>query len=109
MNEKFKALLGFAVKAGRVSFGHDAVKQCIRLKRAKLLLFTRDASPRLREELTGLAGNVPAIDLAESADELAAVLGRRAAALAVGDEGFAQSLLKHVETTVTQEDKLWQQ
>ncbi len=55
MNEKFRALLGFAVKAGKVSFGHDAVKQCIRLKRAKLLLFTRDASERLREELKGLA------------------------------------------------------
>ena len=96
MNDKFRALLGFAVKAGKVSFGHDAAKQCIRLKRAKLLLFTRDASARLREELTGLAGKTPAVDLAESADELAAILGRRAAALAVSDEGFAQSLLKNV-------------
>ena len=101
MNEKFRALLGFAVKAGRVSFGHDAVKQCIKLKRAKLLLFTRDASPRLREELTGLAENVPAMDLSESADELAAILGRRAAALAVSDAGFSQSLLTNADTTVT--------
>ena len=101
MNEKFRALLGFAVKAGKVSFGHDAVKQCIKQNRAKLLLFTDDASRRLREELTGLAGDVPALDLSESADELAAILGRRAAALAVSDVGFAQSLLTNADTTVT--------
>ncbi len=101
MNEKFRALLGFAVKAGKVSFGHDAAKQCIRLKRAKLLLFAADASQRLREELTGLAEGVPALDLPENTDELAALLGRRAAALAVSDGGFAQSLLKNADTTVT--------
>lgn len=97
MNERSRALLGFAVKAGRVSFGHDAVKKSVRTKKARLLLFARDASPRLREELAGLAGSAPAMDLAESADELAAILGRRAAALSVNDSGFADSLLKNVE------------
>ena len=49
MESKGYSLLGLAVMAGKVSFGHDAVKQNIRQKIAFVLLFSTDAYSRMRE------------------------------------------------------------
>ena len=106
MNEKYFTLLGFAVKAGKVSFGHDAVKQSVRTGRARLLLFSSDASPRLCGELTQLCRNIPVHSLPLTQQEIAARFGKKAAALSVNDEGFAGSMHTIAETADNKEDNL---
>lgn len=94
MNEKFYALLGFAVKAGKVKFGHDSVKHSLVSGKSRALLFCTDASPRLREELTGLAGDIPVIELGLTSERSRRRYSRPAAVLSVNDRGFADSLYK---------------
>ena len=98
MTDKFRALLGFAVKAGKVSFGHDAAKQSVRGGKAKLLVLTADASARLCEEMRGLCGEaVPVLATDLTIAQVGALLGRKAAVLTVNDPSFCESLRNQAE------------
>lgn len=92
MDPKFYSLLGLAVRAGKVSFGHDAAKKNIRRGHAAILLFASDASSRLREEMKGLDARLPVVELPLDSLCLAARFGKKAAVLTVNDRGFARGL-----------------
>ena len=63
LNDKILTLLGFASKAGKLSYGFDAVKTALSQKKSKLLLIANDISPKTQKEImyflefgTGIVG-----------------------------------------------------
>ena len=96
--------MGLAVRAGKVSFGHDAVKLSIRSHSAAALLFTTDASARLREELQGLAPTLPVYELTMDAKTAALRFGKRAAVLTVNDPNFSNAMKKLLPVAQTKEE-----
>ena len=89
--DKFTHALGLCARAGRLAAGHDAVKDSVRKRRAKLIVFTSEASERLKGELSGLAGEaviVLSVDLTN--EDIKAAAGKRAAVLSVNDNGLAK-------------------
>ena len=50
-DSKVLSLLGLATKAGKISFGHDAVLGAIGRHKAKGILLASDASARLEREM----------------------------------------------------------
>ncbi len=104
MESKGYSLLGLAVRAGKVSFGHDAVKQNIRQKNAFVLLFSTDASSRLREEMKGLGASLPVIELPFDSTQVAARFGKKAAVLTVNDPGFAKGLCQSLRPAENKEE-----
>lgn len=56
MNNQNRALglIGISTKAGRISFGTDAVKESILKKKAKLVIVAENASDRLKKEFIQL-------------------------------------------------------
>ncbi len=90
MNDAFLSMLGLAMKAGRLSVGHDAAKLAIRASQAELCILTADASQRLREEMSGLFPKC--LNVSYTMDDIKKAIGKRAGVVAVNDEGFAEKL-----------------
>lgn len=93
MNDKFLSLLGMAKRAGRLCSGHDAVKEAVNGKKSKLLIFTCDASERLRDEFSSKVKDETQIIYTDysMADIYSATSGK-AAVMCVTENGFAQRL-----------------
>ena len=62
---KVLTLLGFASKAGKLSYGFDAVRTSLSQKKSKLLLLANDISQKSKKEILffGNKYNVSVIDL----------------------------------------------
>ena len=93
--------MGIARRAGKLLIGGDAVEDAVKKDRARLVLLTRDASPRHRRSLTaaGYAGEIAVLPC--SMDEAGAALGKRGCVFALEDAGFAAAVKK----TICEEDK----
>lgn len=94
MNDKFLSLLGISKRAGVLCPGHDSVKEAISAKKAKLVIFSSDASERLKDEFIGKLGNDEALIISTEytmADFFNAT-GNRAAVMCVTENGFAKRL-----------------
>ena len=50
MNDKILTLLGFATKAGKLSYGFDAVKTALAQSKSKLVLIANDLSQKSQKE-----------------------------------------------------------
>ena len=89
-NNKFTHALGLARRAGKLGLGHDAVKDAVRRGRAHCVVFSADASQRLRDEIAALSGNDVTTFYTElTAEDIAAAVGKRAAVVSVNDEGLS--------------------
>ena len=55
-SKKITALLGFASKAGRLSYGSDAALKSVREKKARLIVIGSDVSDKSRKEAEFFAG-----------------------------------------------------
>lgn len=99
MSDRALSLLGLIRRAGKLSRGYDAVCAACRGKRAALVLFARDLSPRTAEALRIKAerAGVRVLALRYSMEELWGLCGIRAGALSIDDPGFARSLEKIVQ------------
>jgi len=103
MNEqKLLSLLGMCRKAGKLSCGHDSSVESIRNHKAHLCVLSSDSSDRLRKEIVReceLSKN-PAQSLTVKADmdEIGRATGLRSAVLTVNDRGFAEAMLKAIDT-----------
>ncbi|MCD7775254.1 MAG: hypothetical protein LUH40_06720 [Clostridiales bacterium] len=93
MTDKFWGIMGICRRAGKLFIGHDDVKAALRGKKVSLVIFTSDASERLKEEITNLSGNIRCIQTDCGRDEALFRIGKGAAVFAVGDEGLAKSAL----------------
>ncbi|MBQ7740452.1 MAG: ribosomal L7Ae/L30e/S12e/Gadd45 family protein [Eubacterium sp.] len=99
-NKKYLSLLGLSRRAGRLSMGHDTVLEAIKKRKAKLILFSSDISPRLISEIERASErylkDVPAFKLEDTIEELYIALGYKAGVLAVTDENFANGIIQEV-------------
>lgn len=96
-SKKITALLGFASKAGRLSYGADAALKSVKEKKARLIVIGSDVSDKSRKEAEFFAGkeNVRTLVLEElDIAAVSAAVGRRCGILSVNDSGFAAAVLK---------------
>lgn len=94
---KALALLGFAAKAGRLSYGMDSALKSLKTGKAKLVITACDVSQKSRKEAAFFAekGSVKLLTL-ERLDirTLSDAVGRRCGILSINDSGFADAFLK---------------
>ena len=99
MTDKILTLLGFASKAGNLSYGFDSVKTALNKQKSKLVLMAYDISPKTEKEVAFFSEkmNVPNL-LLENCDmqTLSHAIGKKCAVLSVNDAQFANSLIKAV-------------
>ena len=95
--DKFLNLCGMCRRAGRLSAGHDASKASVRDGTAAVCVLAKDASERLREEMSGLCRadgrEIPLLQTDHTVTELSRAIGTKAAVVTVNDEGFARKLI----------------
>ena len=96
-NSKALALLGFAAKAGRLSYGIDAALKSLKSGKARLLTAAGDVSEKSQKEAAFFAkkGSAEFIKL-ETLDikTLSDAVGRRCGILSINDSGVADAFLK---------------
>ena len=98
MNDKLRALLGFARKAGRLAVGTAAAEESIKRRRAKLCVLAADISQKSQKEMRFLCdkNGVRVINIPLGIDEVTQSIGTRAGILAVEDEGFAKAIAEKI-------------
>jgi ribosomal protein L7Ae-like RNA K-turn-binding protein len=100
MNDPALSLLGFAAKAGKLSFGTHATEFAIESEKAKLVVLTCDLSEKSIKEIKFKASKkqIPVIIL-KNTDKttLSGRLGKNCGIVAVNDDGFASAVLKKQE------------
>lgn len=92
MTDKFLTLLGFAAKAGRLSYGMDMAVTAMRSKKAKLVLVCSDISPKSQKEVAYHAEkyNTEHICLGDYDKEaVSGAVGRICGIVSVNDSSFA--------------------
>lgn len=98
LKDKTLSMLGLAKRAGKTSMGHDMAQQAVVKKKAKLLLFCSDVSPRLVREfektLENNKINIPVFQPDMTIDEIHFSLGYRAGVITVNDENFSNQIIK---------------
>ena len=96
---KIFSLLGLAMKAGRVMSGEFATDKSVKEGSAFLVLVSEDASDNTKKKFSNTCEfyEVPRYFFGTK-DELGHAIGKEMrSSLAITDEGFAKSLIKHLE------------
>ena len=98
MKDKILSLLGFASKAGKLSFGTHATEWAVSSGKAKLVLAANDISEKSVKELKFKASDkVPVKVLLEiDIDTLSKKVGKNCGIVSINDEGFATALLEQI-------------
>ena len=88
--------LGLSRKAGKLSIGHDSVIESIVKDKSELLILSRDASERLKNEIKHAATygnrNIPVIESPFSMDDYYNGIGKKSAVFSVTDKSFKEKL-----------------
>lgn len=97
MNNKVLTLLGFAAKAGKLSYGYEATVGAVKAGKSKLVLIAEDISPKSLKETVYFADKysvkyivLNGIDIKTVSD----AVGRKCGILSVSDQGFAEGITK---------------
>ena len=110
-NKKYLSMLGMARRAGRLSMGHDLAEKSIKAKKAKLLIFAGDISPRLKNEFYTLSERyhpgLIAMSIDETISQLHSALGYKAGVITVNDENFAKRIIELINTEQNQEENVY--
>lgn len=100
MNQnKIYSLLGLAMKAGKVASGEFATEKSVKEGTAALVLVSADASDNTKKKFSNTCEfyEVPRYFFGTK-QELGYAIGKEMrSSLAITDEGFAKSLIKHLE------------
>ena len=95
MNNKTLTLLGFAAKAGKLSFGMDMTCASIKAGKSFLVVCANDVSDKSKKELSFHAQKkeVPLIVLTDNNIEtVGKAVGRKCGILSVNDKSFAEAI-----------------
>ena len=101
MNNKVLTLLGFAAKAGKLSFGMDTAVSAIRSSKSKLVVVSGEISPKSQKELTFYADKkgIPVKIFREfDIQTVSKAVGRKCGIISVNDSSFADAVIKAEET-----------
>lgn len=94
------SLLGFAAKAGKLSFGTHASEFAVTSRKAELICVAKDISQKSVKEFKFKAQkhNIPVVILSgiDSAT-VSSKVGKACGILAVNDKGFAEAILKNLK------------
>ena len=95
---KILSLLGFASKAGKLSFGTHATEWSIKSGKARLVLVAQDISEKTKKEMKFKANDkIPVKVLYEiDTDTLSKQIGKKCGIVSVNDDGFASALLEQI-------------
>ena len=96
-SEKILSLLGFAAKAGKLSFGTHATTFAIESGKAKLVLAAADISEKSVKELRFKADkqNIEVLIIDGTCTAaLSKRIGKNCGIVAINDEGFASAIMK---------------
>lgn len=95
MNSKILTLLGFAAKAGKLSFGLGNCIASVKENKAFLVVTANDVSPKSRKEAEYFANTAniryAALDDADIFT-LSNAVGRKCGVISVNDSGFADAI-----------------
>lgn len=95
MNNKILTLLGFASKAGKLSFGMDMSLVSLKAGKSHLLVCACDVSDKSKKEISfhTQSKNVPFIVLTdEDIDTVGKAVGRKCGIISVNDKSFADAI-----------------
>jgi ribosomal protein L7Ae-like RNA K-turn-binding protein len=104
---KIYSMLGLAMKAGKVVSGEFATDKSVKSGKAWLVIVSEDASDNTKKMFSNMCEyyNVP-IYYFGTMEEIGHSMGKAVrSSLAVTDEGFANSLIKHLKQSVNSEGK----
>lgn len=95
MNSKILALLGFASKAGKLSYGMNNTEAALKRGVSCLAVSTADTSEKSKKELIFQAdkyGTESMVLEGVTAEMLSKAVGRQCSILSVNDTGFADAI-----------------
>ena len=96
---KIYSLLGLAQKAGKVESGEFATEKCVKSGMAWMTIVSEDASDNTKKMFSNMCEfyEVPRYFFGTK-EQLGHAIGKgMRSSLAITDEGFAKSLIKHLE------------
>lgn len=99
MNGKVLTLLGFASKAGALSYGAGSATESINRKKAKGVLYAFDISPKSQKEIEFHCkkANVPAYKLSDiGMESLSKAVGRKCGVVAILSDNFLTPLTPYL-------------
>ena len=108
MNDKILTLLGFAAKAGKLSYGFDAVKTALTKNKSTLVLTACDVSQKSQKEVLFFCDkyNSKSIFLSDyNMETLSRAVGRKCGILSVNDSSFSEGITKAVSNLSREETK----
>ena len=92
-NKKIISMLQIAKKAGKISYGIEAVRKSTFRKNAKLIVIASDIAERTLKDVKGFSNKIPIEDISLSKVKLGEFLGRKElAVLSVTDVNFANGI-----------------
>jgi ribosomal protein L7Ae-like RNA K-turn-binding protein len=100
-------MLGLAMKAGKVASGEFATDKSVKMGKASLVIVSEDASDNTKKMFSNMCEfyKVP-IFYYGTKDEIGHSIGKAMrSSLAITDENFANSLIKHLKQSVNSEGK----
>lgn len=95
MNNKVLTLLGFAAKAGKLSYGMDMAVTSVKSKKSFLVVAAFDVSEKSKKEITFHTNNknVSFIVLTDiDIDTLSKAVGKKCGIISVNDSSFAEAI-----------------
>lgn len=105
---KILSLLGFASKAGKLSYGFDAVCSALSQKKSKLLLIANDISPKSKKEVLffGEKFKTKAVVLNDyDMETVSHAVGRKCGIISVNDADFSSGLVSAINAGRNLNDK----
>ncbi len=103
MNSKILTLLGFASKAGKLSYGMADTVASLKKGVACMVIAAADTSDKSKKELIFHAQKYNTesfIFSGTTADDLGKAIGRACTVISVNDKGFADAVLKICKETI---------
>ena len=108
MNNKILTLLGFASKAGRLSYGMDACVAALKQKKSHIILTAADVSSKSLKEISYTANlfNIKVIILGWNIETLSHAIGHKCGIISVNEKGFADAVLNqlHLKEEIAHDD-----
>ncbi len=101
-DKKYLSMLGMARRAGRLSMGHDMAVKSLKSKKAQLIVFASDISPRLVEEFDKTSNrfcpDIVCVTVDETINELHKALGYKAGVITVNDKNFSNRIIELINS-----------
>ncbi len=100
MNDKILTLLGFARKAGKLSFGFDGTVASVKLAKAKAVLLCKDLSEKTKKEITFHCNKYGVLTYQTdySMEQISSAIGKKCGVLSVNDAVFSKPIAEMLQS-----------